>query len=257
MLNCPRCGAFSTAAGRAQVSGRLEHAPDLTGPREIRGPSWSFLDQLQETDEVKIEFREEPHCGWTSFSVSEFCRSRFKSVRKFVVCRRSGYSPALWSSSNRRYLHQHLDRWRPSRTLIVQRTKKSSLRDGSSPISRMPQNAWGRGNTRLYLRLILCTARVRELIDAYERLGLNSIHMRPVHYQGSRAGARRVDEVGDGMSCIPTSSSISSKRNARTGRWVRWFPGRTRWGGYFPRAWSSTSTSAANLLGTNCVLIDR
>lgn len=250
VLDCSYC----------QVSRAPEKASGFDWTEETLRNVLGFLDQL-ETDEVKIEFQGgEPTLRLDLLErVRTFCRSRF-TRSEFVVCTNlQRTSSALWEflEADDTFTSTSIDG--DLATHDRQRTKSPDL--ARQFFTNVEEAAKRLGPQKLSALPTIdpyFPPAFDDLIDAYERLGLTSIYMRPVNYQGfARRRPTREDEVDVWNRLHSDFIEHLIRRNAQTCRWMDEF--------YFTHTLRRVLSSGLeqhvnirnpNLLGTNYVLID-
>lgn len=249
-LNCTYCQASSTS----------ENARGFDWTEETLAAVLAFLDHLT-TDEVKIEFQGgEPTLRLDLLEkVRDFCRSRF--VRsEFVVCTNLMHvSPDLWAflEADDTYTSTSIDG--DTVTHTRQRTQKPELtRTFFANVEDAAKRLGSRKLSALPTIDPLAPPDLNVLIDAYESLGISSIYLRPVNYQGfARRRPIRGEEIDIWNALHGDFIETLIARNARTGRWMDEF--------YFTHSLrrvlsfgmeQHVNIRNPNLLGTNYVLID-
>lgn len=250
VLDCTYC----------QVSRASEHASGFDWSEETLTDVLGFLGRL-ETDEVKIEFQGgEPTLRLDLLErVRTFCRDRFQRS-EFVVCTNlQRISPDLWDflEADDTFTCTSIDG--DLATHDRQRTRNPELaRQFFANVEEAARRLGVRKLSALPTIDPFDPPAFDDLFGAYERLGLTSIYMRPVNYQGfARRRPTRDDEVDVWNRLHSDFIEHLIRRNAATGRWVDEF--------YFTHTLKHVLSSGLeqhvdirnpNLLGTNYVLID-
>lgn len=250
VLNCTYC----------QASRASEHASGFDWTEETLASVLGFLDRL-ETDGVKIEFQGgEPTLRLDLMKkIRDFCRTRFDRS-EFVVCTNlQRVSSALWafleaddtftstSVDGAFSTHNHQRMQNPELAhQFFANVEEAAERLGPRKLSALPTID------------PLTPPDISTLIDTYENLGIGSIYLRPVNYQGfARRRPVQDDEIDKWNALHSDFIETLIARNARTGRWVDEF--------YFTHSLrrvlsfgleQHVNIRNPNLLGTNYVLID-